>query len=769
MHGIKSAIVQNLAHLAVDDPSSKLTIEMYDTFESFQSRVQTSVHKEVLYKATDAQFQADPTKVPCRFIDHITQKIMKCPMKVHLESGGCESYSQHSISGWIANCRSRSVPPTSPKTGDLILEPLQLERDCKLEEEIEAYMTKARDGIQDLPHESQVSATSIQELGDLVAMLDSMQPVVSKVITDWAPPHLIVLGSESSGKSTLLERLLKIPIFPRAPSLCTRMPICVKVRRGGPEAEVTLKVLKSDSETVVEGPTTLAMGSSEEAVRKIMNKYSESAIELDTELHILVISPILPPINMIDLPGIVVMPRETARRTKALARKYIRRHKAESIFLLVEHACTSPNQSAAYLMMVEEAIESRCIGVLTKIDKLKEVDADLHKRFQGSDTHKLEPHGFIGTANPPITLQEDESQMVRLYRQSRCEVAQLEKLGLPGHGVGKILSVIRQLYRGNMVDSMIPDTIACLVARQEEIRLENAQLGQPVPSSDQPDLLRGPVFARLSNLLNPFFAAQAQQMKTEHLHSFQTRLERILLQKRDEEVIGQIRCHLAPLRSDLLKVCQGGALDLYTCWAAHLHNLLLDDDQPLRLQRFPSVLKAVHDKLCERLRSICTQGSSQMEDLQRYVDVAFGRALLDPYDHLCIISATSPLMVYSVEGLNLMASYLASLVYSHISVSPDDFRTIIREAVMTSPMDEACHSLRCELADQDAEINTALQHIMDVLGGANTSTMTGGSRNHICKKLAEAGCSVHQLNYIFTPDELLDAGYTFALTYRNQL
>jgi hypothetical protein len=37
-------------------------------------------------------------------------------------------------------------------------------------------------------------------------------------------PHIVVVGMESVGKSSTLERIVGFPLFPRASGLCTRMP-----------------------------------------------------------------------------------------------------------------------------------------------------------------------------------------------------------------------------------------------------------------------------------------------------------------------------------------------------------------------------------------------------------------------------------------------------------------------------------------------------------------------------------------------------------------
>jgi hypothetical protein len=45
-------------------------------------------------------------------------------------------------------------------------------------------------------------------------------------------PKVIVIGTESSGKSSLLERITKCQLFPRDNKLCTKCPIKVKLQNG---------------------------------------------------------------------------------------------------------------------------------------------------------------------------------------------------------------------------------------------------------------------------------------------------------------------------------------------------------------------------------------------------------------------------------------------------------------------------------------------------------------------------------------------------------
>ena len=56
---------------------------------------------------------------------------------------------------------------------------------------------------------------SLAELAGMFAKLDGMRELLAETLKDWGPPKIVVVGSESSGKSSVLERLMMTPLLPR--------------------------------------------------------------------------------------------------------------------------------------------------------------------------------------------------------------------------------------------------------------------------------------------------------------------------------------------------------------------------------------------------------------------------------------------------------------------------------------------------------------------------------------------------------------------------
>ena len=70
--------------------------------------------------------------------------------------------------------------------------------------------------------------------------------------------QIIVVGSESSGKSTILERLCNVLVLPRHQHTCTTMSIVIKLRNAGTPLPPELKVVRIEDGEVVDGPFLIA-------------------------------------------------------------------------------------------------------------------------------------------------------------------------------------------------------------------------------------------------------------------------------------------------------------------------------------------------------------------------------------------------------------------------------------------------------------------------------------------------------------------------------
>jgi GTPase SAR1 family protein len=66
----------------------------------------------------------------------------------------------------------------------------------------------------------------------------------------------VVLGQESTGKSSILERLAMMSLFPRAETICTRVPIHVRMRNTATATATTptTEAFNERTRTTEDGP-----------------------------------------------------------------------------------------------------------------------------------------------------------------------------------------------------------------------------------------------------------------------------------------------------------------------------------------------------------------------------------------------------------------------------------------------------------------------------------------------------------------------------------
>jgi hypothetical protein len=84
--------------------------------------------------------------------------------------------------------------------------------------------------------------------------------------------QVVVVGEESSGKSSVLERLMMTPMLPRAESICTRLPIHVRLRRSDRALPPKLEVFNLTTNTTERGPYVIAAQSGAADVSEEMGR-----------------------------------------------------------------------------------------------------------------------------------------------------------------------------------------------------------------------------------------------------------------------------------------------------------------------------------------------------------------------------------------------------------------------------------------------------------------------------------------------------------------
>lgn len=214
----------------------------------------------------------------------------------------------------------------------------------------------------------------------LIPVINKLQDVFSTVgerdILEL--PQIVVVGSQSSGKSSVLENVVGKDFLPRGTGIVTRVPLIMQLIHVAP-----LRDRKRDTKT----PSAEEWATFLHCPEKVFTDFEEVRQEITNEtqritggqkavsdlpINLRIYSPSVLDLTLVDLPGITKVPvgdqpKDIEQQIRRLILKYI--NNPNSIILAVSPANSDLANSDALKIAKEVDPEgNRTIGVCTKID-----------------------------------------------------------------------------------------------------------------------------------------------------------------------------------------------------------------------------------------------------------------------------------------------------------------------------------------------------------------------------------------------------------------
>ncbi|KAL8919533.1 MAG: hypothetical protein Q9208_006725 [Pyrenodesmia sp. 3 TL-2023] len=206
-------------------------------------------------------------------------------------------------------------------------------------------------------------------------------------------PQIAVVGSQSSGKSSVLENIVGRDFLPRGTGIVTRRPLILQlINRSSPNSQqnqvngVNGDVKTADKENNAEewGEFLHIPGQKfhdfnkirEEIVKETESKTGRNAGISPAPINLRIYSPNVLTLTLVDLPGLTKVPvgdqpRDIERQIKDMVLKQIQ--KPNAIILAVTAANTDlANSDGLKLAREVDPEGQRTIGVLTKVDLMDE-------------------------------------------------------------------------------------------------------------------------------------------------------------------------------------------------------------------------------------------------------------------------------------------------------------------------------------------------------------------------------------------------------------
>lgn len=244
--------------------------------------------------------------------------------------------------------------------------------------------------------EQEVDDTTNDEMLNLTRQMIEIRNILERIDTsnNIKLPSIVVIGSQSSGKSSVLESIVGREFLPKGSNMVTRRPI-----------ELTLVNSPDLASEVAEFPALNLNGMTDfSSVQKMlfdlnMQVPAHECVS-DNPIQLTIRSPRVPDLSLVDLPGYIQVeaadqPPELKRKIKNLCDRYL---ETPNIILAISAADVDlANSAALRSARLADPRGERTIGVITKMDL---VDLEAGRDILLNRKYPLKM-GYVGVVTKP--------------------------------------------------------------------------------------------------------------------------------------------------------------------------------------------------------------------------------------------------------------------------------------------------------------------------------------------------------------------------------
>ena len=294
-------------------------------------------------------------------------------------------------------------------------------------------------------------------------------------------PRICSLGTQSSGKSSVLESIVGLDFLPRGDGVVTRRPLELRlchINSGEPWAIFEERKGQKFTDFIKVRETI-------EALTDEVCKTNKNIIDKPIVLN--VYSQTCPDLTLVDLPGVTRVPigdqpKNIEQITKDMARRY-----AEDplTIILCVIAANSDIATSDGLMLAKEidTTGTRTIGVLTKLD-IMDAGTDARKTLMNEEIPlRL---GYVAVKNRSKQDLINKISMAETSRKERefFKSHPVYKNLPPGHfGTDVLINKLTKIYF-RVIRENLPRIIKAINERVKTAEEELQSLGQPMPTDD---------------------------------------------------------------------------------------------------------------------------------------------------------------------------------------------------------------------------------------------------------------------------------------------
>lgn len=463
-------------------------------------------------------------------------------------------------------------------------------------------------------------------------------------------PTLVMVGSQSSGKSTLINRMLGLEVIPIGSTMETRTPINIELINStsffiefGNYNDLKWTRTKTIQITDIKNKEDINKIKTEIKILTKVNAGNDMGIS-DKEINIKFNSPYVPNLNFIDLPGLTMIactdrgqPKDIKEQIRKLITKYI----------------SNPNNIILCIMPAREDIETdialelikqydtncdRTMGVLTKVDLMND-NNNISDYILGNISKDLKlKYGYFAIKNHDNEMDyfKNHQHYSKLISHNRFGIKNL----------GNTLSDIFI----TQIKENIPDIIQNLNKLIKDNNTIMEDMGGTLPTS-----------AEAKNLI---LTKYITDLSNNYLDNLENRYSKLNVGRQIKDIFITFRTeidNINPFTNDIdnllleiIKNCDGNHMSMplptIEILEGCLTNTKLDcykDFIPISL----NCLTKIKDELHELLITLLNQ-----EGICKYKKL-YEKIIEDVYEDL-ILTKTKHTKQYIIENINMEKSYI---------------------------------------------------------------------------------------------------------------
>ena len=360
-------------------------------------------------------------------------------------------------------------------------------------------------------------------LSHYFSVFSDLRSELTLALQGWDTPTVVVFGPQNAGKSTLLERLAMLPLFPRGEGLCTRVPIRIRLRQGEARKPI-LKIVRITKkgedildESMIDGEVLGQISKLMHALVSAIDQ-AERGIRADRLIEVELWDQHYPNIDLLDLPGMVVAPgvgdvATLPEQTYQLVLDMIDRVQGRALFLAVREAGYDIQQSLTTKILREKPeIKAVSMGVLTKCDKYS--DEHILDQLQASEEWAL-GYGYVATMHRPAKdgshVLTDLAEAERTWFNKNEDRIAMKQAGQAG--CDELVSKLSEAYHSYLESTWAPRTMKLLSLEVYKRQRDIKDLGVPELGADINSALIQPIQDLVQQILYTAFGQVSTQLE----------------------------------------------------------------------------------------------------------------------------------------------------------------------------------------------------------------------------------------------------------------